>query len=111
MQTNKETRTDNLVPYILRRKLVLRIRDVSRVQDLNFFPSSQISDPGLKRSGSRIKIRIKDFSKSIFNPKIWKYEPPNHGNDFYSARIPDTGVNKAPDHGSATLKETNQKFS
>jgi hypothetical protein len=55
MQTNKETRADNFVPYIVRRKPVLRIRDVSRVQDLNCFP----------RPGSRVK-KIPDPHQRLF---------------------------------------------
>ncbi len=75
---------------------VLRIRDVnseSRIQ-------------GQKDSGSRIWIRIKEFTE-------WKYDRgcssriqiPDLDLDFQPSRIQDPGVKKAPDpgSGSATL--------
>jgi hypothetical protein len=94
------------------KKPVLRIRDVYPGSD--FFPSRS-PDPNCLYPGSR--IRIKEFK--CFNPKKWflssrKYDPgcssriPDTDADFYSSRIPDPGVKKAPDpgSGSATLQKT-----
>jgi hypothetical protein len=76
---------------------VLRIRDVYPGSE--FFPS---------------RIRIKEFK--YFNPKKWflssrKYDSGCSSRiwilTFYSSRIPDPGVKKAPDPGSgfATLRK------
>ncbi len=78
------------------RSAVLRIRDA--------YPGSEFFPP---------RIRIKQFQ--YFDPKQWflssrKYDPGCLSRirisdpDFYPSRIPDPGVKKAPDPGSATLK-------
>jgi hypothetical protein len=56
-------------------------------------------------SGSRIRIHIKGLI--LFNPKInSKLSDPDL--IFYTFRIPDPEVKKAPDPGSATLERPNQ---
>jgi hypothetical protein len=77
-----------------------------------------IPDANFFHHGSRIRffpsrIRIKEFK--YFNPKKWflssrKYDPSCSSRIriliFYPSRIPDSGVKKAPDPGSATLLNT-----
>jgi hypothetical protein len=78
-----------------------------------FHPGSRIQ--GQKYSGSRIRIRIKEFK--YFKTKILflssrKYYPgcstwiPDPDLDFCPYLIPDPGVKRAPDPGSATLVDT-----
>jgi hypothetical protein len=79
-----------------------------------------IPDPGSDFFPSRIRtVSIPDpgsASKNlrVLTPKKWvlssrKYDPgcssriPDSDADFYPSRIPDPGVKKAPDPGSATL--------
>jgi hypothetical protein len=79
---------------------VLRIRDV--------YPGSEFLPyriQGQKDSGSRIRIRIKEFR--YFNPKIVSEVAkilsglfiPDPDPDFYLSQTPDPGVKKAPDFG------------
>jgi hypothetical protein len=85
----------------------------------DFFPS-RIPDPNCLHPGSR--ILIKEFK--YFNPKKgkkWflsskKYDPgcssriPDPDADFLPSRIPDPGVKKAPNPGSATLNKRERKY-
>ncbi len=75
---------------------------LSRIPDPTFF------HPGSELSSSR--IRIEEFK--YFNQKKWflssrKYDPGCSSRirmlTFYPSRIPDSGVKKTPDPGSATL--------
>jgi hypothetical protein len=92
----------------------------------DFFPSRirifptririfSIPDPNFIHPESGSRIHIKEFK--YFNPKKWflssrKYDRVVHSGSririltFYPSRIPDPGVKKAPDPGSATLPET-----
>jgi hypothetical protein len=89
---------------------------LSRIPDPTFFhPGSWIPDPNCLHPGSR--IRIKEFK--YFNPKKWflssrKYDPGCSSRirmlTFYPSRIPDPGVKKAPDPGSAILQESPVKI-
>jgi hypothetical protein len=91
-----QTKHCDSVPVGMKTPL-LRIRDVYPGFRIPLFPS-RIPDPGSELSPSR--IRIKEFK--YFNPKKskkWflssrKYDP------GCSSRIPDPGVEKAPDPGS-----------
>ncbi len=100
---------------ILIQEAVWRIRDV--------YPGSRIRLFSIQDPGSRIRtVSISDpgsASKnlSVLTQKKWflssrKYDPgcssriPDPDADFYPSRIPDPGVKKAPDPGSATLQES-----
>jgi hypothetical protein len=68
------------------------------------YPDYQIFHPGSKRF--RTRIRIKEFK--YFYPKKFflrsrKMFIPDPELDFYLSQIPDPGVKKALDPGSATL--------
>jgi hypothetical protein len=101
---------------------VADLRCLSRIPDLTLFHPSRIQlfHPGsriqLFHLGSRIqiflsRIHIKEFkyfnSKKLFLSSR-KYDPgcssPIRILTFYPSRIPEPGVKKAPDPGSATLQ-------
>jgi hypothetical protein len=94
---------------------------LSRIPDPTYFhPGSRIRTVSIPDPGSR--ILIKEFKH--FNPKKakkWfisskKYDPscssriPDPDADFLPSRIPDPGVKKAPNPGSATLTKLFKNF-
>ncbi len=94
---------------------VLRIRYVYSGSRIRIFP---IPDQIFFHPGSR--IRIKEFKYlQYFNPKKWflssrKYDLGCSSSirilTFYTTRIPDPGVNKAPDPGPGTATLQNYKI-